>query len=163
MTELQRLRPDHAEAVLDFECVNRAYFAASITDRGDEFFAHYDARHLALVADQRAGRGAYHVLMGEDGSITGRVNLIFVEPGVAELGYRVAEPAGGRGLATWAVRELCRMAASAYGVRTIRAATSLQNLASQRVLTKAGFDPVGPAEPADLGGRPGTWYQRVLS
>jgi len=30
------------------------------------------------------------------------------------------------------------------------------------VLTKAGFVPVGPADPAHLGGRPGTWYQRDL-
>jgi ribosomal-protein-alanine N-acetyltransferase len=30
------------------------------------------------------------------------------------------------------------------------------------VLTKAGFVPVGPADPAHLGGKPGTWYQRDL-
>jgi ribosomal-protein-alanine N-acetyltransferase len=30
------------------------------------------------------------------------------------------------------------------------------------VLTKTGFVPVGPADPADLGGKPGTWYQRDL-
>ena len=34
------------------------------------------------------------------------------------------------------------------------------NVASQKVLTKAGFVPVGPAEP---GGRPGTWYQRDVA
>lgn len=31
---------------------------------------------------------------------------------------------------------------------------------AQKVLTKAGFVPAGPAEP---GGRPGTWYQRDLA
>jgi len=31
------------------------------------------------------------------------------------------------------------------------------------VLTKAGFVPVGAADPADLGGKPGTWYQRDLA
>jgi ribosomal-protein-alanine N-acetyltransferase len=31
------------------------------------------------------------------------------------------------------------------------------------VLTKAGFVPVGAADPADLGGKPGTWYQRYLA
>jgi ribosomal-protein-alanine N-acetyltransferase len=30
------------------------------------------------------------------------------------------------------------------------------------VLTKAGFVPVGPADPADVGGKPGIWYQRDL-
>jgi [ribosomal protein S5]-alanine N-acetyltransferase len=41
----------------------------------------------------------------------------------------------------------------------LRAATSCDNVASQRVLAKAGFVPVGPA---DIGGKPGTWYQRDL-
>jgi ribosomal-protein-alanine N-acetyltransferase len=29
-------------------------------------------------------------------------------------------------------------------------------------LTKAGFVPVGPADPADIGGKSGTWYERDL-
>jgi hypothetical protein len=36
--ELQRLHADHAPAVLAFELANRTYFAAFISDRGDEFF-----------------------------------------------------------------------------------------------------------------------------
>jgi ribosomal-protein-alanine N-acetyltransferase len=48
------------------------------------------------------------------------------------------------------------------GLRTLRAATSHDNAASQKVLAKAGFVPVGPAIPADLGGKSGTWYQRDL-
>ena len=163
MPELQRLRTDHASAVLDFELANRAYFAASIPDRGDEFFEHFTARHQALLTDQQAGVGAYHVLVAEDGSVLGRFNLHFVEDGSAELGYRVAQHAAGRGLATATVGELCRLAAAQYGLRRIRAATSLQNAASQKVLIKAGFLPVGPADPADLSGKPGTWYERVLA
>ena len=52
------------------------------------------------------------------------------------------------GLATATVRELCRLAAARHGLRTLRAATSRENTASQKVLTKAGFVPVGPADPA---------------
>ena len=44
----------------------------------------------------------------------------------------------------------------------VPAATARDNAASQKVLTKAGFVPVGPAGPADLGGKSGTWYQRDL-
>jgi [ribosomal protein S5]-alanine N-acetyltransferase len=36
--ELKRLTAGHAQAVLAFELANRAYFAASISDRGEEFF-----------------------------------------------------------------------------------------------------------------------------
>jgi [ribosomal protein S5]-alanine N-acetyltransferase len=161
--ELQRLRADHAAALLDFELANRAYFAASISDRGDEFYEHFTERQHVLLTEQQAGVGAYHVLVAEDGSVLGRFNLIFVEDGSAELGYRVAQHAAGRGLATATVREVCRLATAQYGLRKVRAATSLQNAASRKVLTKAGFLPVGPADPADLGGKPGTWYERVLA
>jgi len=91
--------------------------------------------------------------------VLGRFNLYRLEDGTAELGYRVAQHVAGRGVATATVQELCRLAAAQYGLRTLRAETSHDNVASQKVLAKAGFVPVGPAEP---GGRPGTWYQRGL-
>ena len=162
MPALQRLRPGHAPAVLAFELANRAWFAASISDRGDDYYDQFPGRHATLLAEQEAGVGAYYVLVAEDGSVLGRFNLIFAGDGTAELGYRVAQHIAGRGVATATVRELCQLAAARYGLRTIRAATADQNAASQRVLTKAGFIPAGPADPAHLGGKPGTWYQRDL-
>jgi [ribosomal protein S5]-alanine N-acetyltransferase len=161
--ELQRLRADHAPAVLAFELANRAYFAAFISDRGDEFFDQFAERHQALLAEQEAGSCIFHVLVGDDGSVLGRFNLVEIKDGRAELGYRVAQHVAGRGVATATVRELCRLAAAQYGLRTLRAATSHQNVASQKVLTNAGFVPVGPADPADIGGKQGTWYQRDLA
>ena len=163
MPELQRLRADHAPAVLAFELANRASFAASISDRGDEFYEQFTEQHHAMLAEQEAGTCAFHVLVGDDGSILGRFNLFGIEAGTAELGYRVARHVAGRGVATAAVRDLCRVAAAQYGLRTLRAATSYGNVASQKVLIKAGFVPVGPADPAHLGGKPGTWYQRDLA
>jgi ribosomal-protein-alanine N-acetyltransferase len=99
------------------------------------------------------------VLVGEDGTVPGRFNLYDLEDGTAVLGYRVAQHVAGRGVATATVQELCRLSAGRYGLRTLKAATTDDNVASQKVLTKAGFVPAGPAEP---GGRPGTWYQRDL-
>ncbi len=160
MPELQRLRADHAPAVLAFELANRAYFAASISDRGDEFFSHFAERHDALLAEQDAGSSAFHLLIGEDGSVLGRFNLVDIGNGTAELGYRVAEHAAGRGVATVTVRELCRLAAAQYGLRSLRARVTPDNVASQKVLTKAGFLPAGPAA---IGGKPATWYERDLA
>lgn len=160
MPELQRLRADHAPAVLSFELANRAYFATFISDRGDEFFDHFTERYNALLAEQEAGACVFHVLVGEDGTVLGRFNLFDLEDGTAVLGYRVAQQVAGRGVATATVLELCRIAAAQHGLRTLRAATTHDNVASQKVLAKAGFVPVGPAEP---GGRPGTWYQRDLT
>lgn len=162
MPELQRLHADHAPAVMAFELANRAYFAASVPDRGDEFFDQFTDRYNALLAEQEAGICAFHVLVTEDGSVLGRFNLVDIEDHTAELGYRVAQHVAGRGVATTTVRELCRLAAAQYRLRTLRAATERRNTASQKVLTKAGFVPVGPADPVHLGGKPGTWYQRDL-
>ena len=162
MPELQRLRADHAPAVLAFELANRSYFAAFVSDRGDEFFDQFTERHNALLAEQEAGMYAFYVLVAEDGSVLGRFNLFDIEDHTAELGYRVAQHVAGRGVATATVQELCRLAAARHGLRTLRAATTRQNVASQKVLTKAGFVAVGPADPAHIGGKPGTWYQRDL-
>ena len=163
MPELQQLHAGHAPGVLAFELANRAYFAASVSDRGDEFFDQFTDRHSDLLAEQEAGTGAFYVLVAEDGSVLGRFNLYLFRDGTAELGYRVAEHVAGRGVATAAVRELCTLAGARHGLRTLRAATSHANVASQKVLAKAGFVPVCPADPADLGGKPGTWYQLDLA
>ncbi|MFH8573268.1 GNAT family N-acetyltransferase [Streptomyces sp. NPDC017993] len=162
MPELRRLDAGHAPAVLAFELANRTYFAASISDRGDDFFDQFTDRYDAALAEQEAGICAFYVLVAEDGSVLGRFNLYDLEDGTARLGYRVAERVAGRGVATASVRELCGMATVMHGLRTLRAATSHDNAASQRVLAKAGFVSVGPATPADLGGKSGTWYQRDL-
>jgi ribosomal-protein-alanine N-acetyltransferase len=160
--ELQRLQAGHAPAVLAFELANRAYFATFITDRGDDFFDRFADRFSSMLAMQDAGIDAYYVLVADDGSILGRFNLFKLKDGSAELGYRVAERVAGRGVATATVREMCRLAVERHGLRTLRAATSLDNVASQKVLTKAGFVPVGSADPADIGGKSGTWYQLDL-
>ena len=162
MPELKRLHAGDAPAVLAFELANRAYFAASVPDRGEGFFEQFTDRYRALLAEQEAGICAFYVLLAEDGSVLGRFNLYDLEDGTAGLGYRVAQHVAGRGVATATVRELCRLAAARHGLRILRAAAARDNAASQRVLTKTGFVPVGPADPADLGGKPGTWYQRDL-
>jgi ribosomal-protein-alanine N-acetyltransferase len=157
--ELQRLRPDHESALLSFEQTNRAYFADSISDRGDGFFDQFPERYRMLLADQQAGRSAFYVLI-DDGKIVGRFNLYDFADGIAEVGYRVAQRFAGSGVATSALRDLCRIAREQHGLRTLRAATSTENVASQRVLTKAGFVLTGSAEVA---GREGCSYELDLA
>ncbi|MFI6642836.1 GNAT family N-acetyltransferase [Streptomyces sp. NPDC050504] len=159
MPELQCLRADHAPALLDFERENRAYFAESVPDRGDAYFAEFDDRHAGLLAEQSAGTCRFHLLVADDGAVLGRVNLIDVEDGTAELGYRIAKSAAGRGLATAAVREVCELAATDYGLTSLWARTTLDNAGSRAVLARAGFTVTGEA---DLGGRPGLTFVREL-
>jgi ribosomal-protein-alanine N-acetyltransferase len=139
---------------------NRSYFATFISDRGDAFFDRFDESFNELLCEQEAGTSVFHVLVDENGDVLGRFNLVEVENGKAVLGYRVARHIAGHGVATATVQELCQRAAEQYGLRTLRAATNFDNIASQKVLTKAGFVLDGPAEP---GGRPGSWYQREVA
>lgn len=160
MPELERLRADHAPAVLAFELENRAYFARFISDRGDEYFSNFTDDYNSLLAEQDAGTCIFHVLVAEEGAVLGRFNLYEIANGQAELGYRVAQHVAGHGVSTAAVQRLCDLAAAEYGLHTLRAATSLDNVASQRVLIKAGFVAAGSARP---GGRVGIWYERRLA
>jgi ribosomal-protein-alanine N-acetyltransferase len=154
------LRAEHESALLTFEVENRAYFSAHISDRGDAFFAEFGKRLAELLVDQDAGELHFHVLVEDDGQVVGRVNLIDVADGTAELGYRIAERWTGRGLATAAVLELCELAAREYGLTELRAGTNLTNAASRTVLERTGFVPVGEAT---YGGRPGLTYVRSLT
>jgi ribosomal-protein-alanine N-acetyltransferase len=159
MPELQRLRAGHAPALLAFERENRSYFAKFVPDRGDAYFAEFDVRHQSLIAEQDAGTCHFHVLVGGDGAgdILGRVNLVDVADGEAELGYRIAESAAGRGLATSAVRQMCGLARTEYGLSALRAATYADNAASRAVLVRAGFIVVDEVE---IEGRAEVRYRR---
>ena len=161
MSKLEPLRVGHAEAVVAFERDNRAYFATSISDRGDGFFEQFDARFQDFLAEQDAGDCAFLVLVDDDGEVIGRFNLYDLENRSAKVGYRVARRAAGQGIATAAVGELCEIASS-LGLHTLMAATSHGNVASQKVLTKAGFKPAGDADPSELGDKQGCRYRRDL-
>ncbi|AWZ08791.1 MULTISPECIES: GNAT family protein [unclassified Streptomyces] len=161
MLRLERLRAEHGDILLAFEQENREYFARSVPDRGDTYFTFtgFEARHRALLAEQEAGTCHFHVVLDEHGALVGRVNLVDVEEGTAELGYRIGERAAGRGTATAAVGEVCLLAASPYGLRTLTAVTTLDNAASAAVLRRSGFTPTGDLT---VDGRPGRSYRRAL-
>ncbi|MFD8019765.1 GNAT family N-acetyltransferase [Streptomyces lavendulae] len=161
MPEIHLLREDHAAPLLAFEQENRAYFAASVPDRGDAFFDRFEELLAERLAEQAAGTCHFHVLTGQDGEVLGRVNLVDAADGTAELGYRIAEHATGRGLAGDAVRQVCELAVTAYGLTSLYAVTTVDNPASKAVLTRAGFHPAGTVP--DLAGRPGLRFERDLT
>ncbi|MEU8295934.1 GNAT family N-acetyltransferase [Micromonospora sp. NPDC048909] len=160
MPELQRLDARHAPALLRFERENRAFFARSVPDRGDDYFTGFAARHAALLAEQSAGLIHFHVLVDDDGAVLGRFNLVDVADGGAELGFRVAERATGRGVATGGVRRVCELARDEYGLRRLVASAALENAGSLGVLRRTGFTPIGDVV---LDGRPGLRHLRELA
>ncbi|GIJ29541.1 hypothetical protein Vqi01_47030 [Micromonospora qiuiae] len=157
MPELQRLAPEHADALLAFELENREWFARTVPDRGDEYFARFADRLAALLAEQATGRCHFHLLLA-DAEVLGRFNLVDVSDGEAELGYRVAQRIAGRGVASDGVRRVIALAREAYGLRRLTAVATLDNPASLAVLRRTGFVPDGAVSVA---GRPG--LRQVLS
>jgi RimJ/RimL family protein N-acetyltransferase len=80
------------------------------------------------------------ILYGDD--VIGGVGILLKEDirrKNAELGYWVAEPYWGKGIATKAVRMMVDYAFQHYDVTRIYASTFDHNIASQRVLIKSGF------------------------
>ncbi|GAA1567947.1 GNAT family N-acetyltransferase [Kribbella sancticallisti] len=156
---IERLAAEHAEAVLAFEVENRAYFAASVKDRGDDYFTEFPARHAALLSEQEVGTIQFHLVLDGD-QVIGRVNLVDLADGSAEFGYRIAEKAAGRGVATAAVGKVLELAAAQYGLTSLRAGTSARNKASQAVLLRAGFVQTGEVVAGD---EPQVFYTRQLT
>ncbi|TWV40813.1 GNAT family N-acetyltransferase [Streptomyces misionensis] len=81
----------------------------------------------------------------EDGRAVGALLFHGVpdEDGRVEIGYDLAEAARGQGYATEALRALSAWALARDDVRTLYARAQKSNTASQGVLGRAGFEPVG--------------------
>ncbi|HEX4813007.1 MAG TPA: GNAT family protein, partial [Nonomuraea sp.] len=126
------------------------------------------ARLNDLLAQQAAGRAMPWLLSAGD-EVVGRLTLNTIVRGPflsADLGYWIDAGYAGRGLTTAAVREVCRMADQELGLHRVAAGTLLDNAASQSVLRKCGFEPIGVAPRyLEIDGR---WqdhrlFQRVLN
>lgn len=89
--------------------------------------------------------GMYQVVRLEDGLAVGDIGFHGppAEDRSVTVGYGMAEAVRGRGYATEALVALIAWSVASGRVTTIRADTRLDNLASQRVLEKAGMRLVG--------------------
>ena len=92
--------------------------------------------------------GVFALVRHEDGRAVGGMGFHGVpdEEGRTEVGYDLAEGARGRGYATEALRALSAWALARDDVRTVFATIDRGNLASQAVVTRAGFKKVGEDE-----------------
>jgi ribosomal-protein-alanine N-acetyltransferase len=121
---------------------NREFLAPFEPVRDERFFTTGGQRER-IESD---GSQAFAIL-AED-RIAGTVTMSSIVHGPfqsATLGYWVAERLSGRGLATRAVGEVLEIAFGELGLHRLEAATLVDNVPSQRVLEKNGFEPIGLA------------------
>jgi RimJ/RimL family protein N-acetyltransferase len=103
--------------------------------------AAYFVQRVALASWDDGRRAEFVVQDAGTGAPLGRAGLDLRphDPGTAEIGYWMAPPVRGRGVATAAVRALCRWAFPQLGLALIEWRCEVGNVASCRVAEKAGF------------------------
>jgi len=162
-----RIRPvvaGDATALLRFELAHRAYFERWVNARDSKFYSEQGVAG-AIAAAQAAWASdlAFQYLVVEDERIVGRVNLTAVRRThfqCADLGYRIGEHDGGRGIASQAVALCLGEAFGTHGLARIEAVARPENKGSVRVLERNGFQQFGHSRRSfELGG---TWFDRLL-
>ncbi|WP_235852038.1 GNAT family N-acetyltransferase [Niallia nealsonii] len=87
-------------------------------------------------------------MKGEQDSILGRINVVDINilEKTGELGYRVGEKHGGKGVANFVLKLLLKNVCEEKKITRIYAKTAFINIASQKVLTKNGFQYIGTSK-----------------
>lgn len=60
---------------MQFELENRRYFAASVSDRGDDYFSNFEIILAERIEEQKRGECQFYLARNSSGDIVGRVNL----------------------------------------------------------------------------------------
>jgi ribosomal-protein-alanine N-acetyltransferase len=145
---LRPIGPADAAALARAYDRNRAHLGPWEPIRGDDFYTEQDqlSRLKLLDEQRREGRTERWTFDGGDGEVYGTITLSNIELGSflnARLGYWVDAALNGRGLATAAVSAVCDHARHRWNLHRVEASTNVENVASQRVLAKCGFEEIG--------------------
>lgn len=147
---LKKLRMEDAESLFSFELNNKDYFEKMVPTRGSDYY-NFDIflnRLKSLLEEQEKGISYFYLIKDKNDSIIGRVNLIDIDKSnaIGHLGYRVAEIHTGKGVARKALKLLLEIITEERIVNEILAKTTANNMGSQRVLVKNGFEPLSIVE-----------------
>jgi len=144
MLTLNPPTPADADELLAFELANRAHFERWINARPADYYS-LDGVRVAIAQAEReaaADQGYQYLARDDEGVLLGRVNLHQVKRAhfhSATLGYRVAESAGGRGVAREMVRQVLALAFGPLRLQRLEASVRPDNIGSTRVLLANGF------------------------
>ncbi|MGG4444580.1 GNAT family N-acetyltransferase [Brevibacillus fortis] len=145
MIGIEKLSIHDAEGLFQFESRNRAFFEKSVPSRGDAYYQydHFSRGLQALLDEQAQGISFFGLIKNSQGDILGRINLVDIEKeeGVGHLGYRVGEDTAGKGVASQALNLFLAEHVPQLAVKIICAKTTTDNISSQKVLLKNGFEP----------------------
>jgi ribosomal-protein-alanine N-acetyltransferase len=142
------LKKENTKEILEFEKENKDFFETVIPPRSDDYFDLDNLRSIIGEIEEEQNKGLCHMYLirDKDGNLVGRVNLFFISRGIyekAEIGYRIGEKYMGKGYGTKAVKLACNEAFKVHKLHRIEAGTGANNVGSQIVLIKNGFEFIG--------------------
>ena len=159
------VRPDDAPLLSRLEVENRVHLSAGGPLRSDDYVSVEGQRTLIdALLEQYDADTCVPWVIELDRTVVGRILLAGIVRGgfsSASVGYWVCASVGGRGIASAALALAVEQAFGELGLHRLEAATTLANVASARVLAKAGFEEYGVA-PAYLFMRDGWTDHRMF-
>jgi ribosomal-protein-alanine N-acetyltransferase len=139
---VRALTAEDADELAALLAESREWLAPHEPVRDERFFTPDGQRERI----QNEGSHAFAILA--DDRIAGTVTISNIARGPFQsgsLGYWIAEPFSGRGLTTRAVSAVVAIAFTDLSLHRLEAATLIDNVPSQRVLEKNGFELIGLA------------------
>jgi ribosomal-protein-alanine N-acetyltransferase len=138
---IRLLAPADADELAALFLANREFLAPYNPDHPESLFTAEGQRDRIRLAEHPYG-------IVDEGSLAGTISLSNLVRGPfqsATVGYWVDEARRGRGLATRAVAAIAELAFGELELHRLEAPTLIDNLSSQRVLTKNRFTRIGLA------------------
>jgi ribosomal-protein-alanine N-acetyltransferase len=142
---IRPVRPEDCEELAALYLANREFLAPFEPVRPPEFFT-ADGQRERLQRQLDGETFPFAIVDGR--TIAGTINLFHIMRESLQsgtIGYWIDHRRNGRGLATGAVREIVEYAFGELDLHRVEAATLVDNVASQRVLEKSGFERIGLA------------------
>lgn len=147
--DVRAARLEDAGALLRLYQANRDYLRAWEPERDDGFFTiEGQLGSLRDLLDAQDARRLWPGIVLVDGEVAGRITLDGILRGPVQgcsVGYWVARGHAGRGVAGEALRQVLDLAFRRMLLHRVEAFTRVDNVASQRVLSRNGFSLVGTA------------------
>ncbi|GLC89389.1 GNAT family N-acetyltransferase [Lysinibacillus piscis] len=137
---IEKLQQTDTQQLYEFELENRDYFEQLVPSRGQDYY-HFDnflIQHATLLEEQAQGQALYYLIKDHNGFIMGRLNVVDIDGNTAHIGYRIAEAYSGQGIASQALA-LLLTTIHQQGIQQLLAKTTNNNIASQKILEKNGF------------------------
>ena len=142
---IRPMRPEDGEELAALYRANRDFLAPFEPERPPAFFTAEGQRDRL---DRQLADDTHPFAILDAGAIAGTINLFGIVRDSLEsgtIGYWIDSARNRRGLATGAVDEILDYAFGDLGLHRVEASTLVDNVPSQRVLEKNGFERIGLA------------------